>query len=83
MADLEAFCATAAMARQWSDGADDLGRMERRFDSGLSQRAGAASDGLDGGVVMLGQRTSKFGKKEFSDWLTFLHSVAIDRSVKF
>ncbi len=37
--------------------------------------------GLDGGVVMLGQRTSKFAKKEFSDWLEFLNSVAADRGV--
>jgi hypothetical protein len=37
--------------------------------------------GLDGGVVMLGQRTSKFGKKEFSDWLEFLHATAADRGV--
>lgn len=33
------------------------------------------------GVVMLGQRTSKFSKKEFSDWLEFLHYVAADRGV--
>lgn len=32
--------------------------------------------GVDGGVVMLGQRTSKFGKKEFSEWLEFLHYLA-------
>lgn len=37
--------------------------------------------GLNGGVVMLGQRTSKFGKKEFSDWLEFLHAVAAERGV--
>lgn len=37
--------------------------------------------GLDGGVVMLGQRTSKFSKKEFSEFLEFLHSVAADRGV--
>lgn len=37
--------------------------------------------GLDGGVVMLGQRTSKFGKKKFSEWLEFLHSVAAMRGV--
>ena len=37
--------------------------------------------GLDGGVVMLGQRTSNFGKKEFSDWLEFLHATAADRGV--
>jgi len=37
--------------------------------------------GLDGGIVMLGQRTSKFTKKEFSDWLEFLHAIAADRDV--
>ena len=37
--------------------------------------------GLDGGVVMLGQRTSKFSKKEFSEWLEFLHATAADRGV--
>ena len=37
--------------------------------------------GLSGGVVMLGQRTSKFKKKEFSDWLEFLHATAADRDV--
>ena len=37
--------------------------------------------GIDGGVVMLGKRTSKFTKKEFSEWMEFLHSVAADRGV--
>jgi hypothetical protein len=37
--------------------------------------------GLDGGVVMLGQRTSKFGKKKFSEWLEFLHAIAAQRGV--
>lgn len=37
--------------------------------------------GLDGGVVMLGLRTSKMGKREFSEFLDFLHSVAVDRGV--
>lgn len=37
--------------------------------------------GLTGGVVMLGARTSKMGKREFSEWLDFLHSVAADRGV--
>lgn len=37
--------------------------------------------GIDGGVVMLGARTSKFTKREFSDWLEFLHAVAADRGV--
>ena len=38
--------------------------------------------GLDGGVVMLGQRTSKFHKSEFSEWLDFLHAIAADRGVE-
>lgn len=39
------------------------------------------AQGLDGGVVMLGQRTSKFGKREFSEWLEFLHATAALRGV--
>ena len=38
--------------------------------------------GLDGGVVMLGQRTSKFTKAEFSEWTEFLYSTAAARGVK-
>jgi len=41
------------------------------------------AQGLNGGVVMLGDRTSKFGKKQFSEWLEFLHAVAADRGVVF
>ena len=37
--------------------------------------------GLNGGMVLLGQRTSKFSKREFSDWIEFLYSVAVDRGV--
>jgi len=37
--------------------------------------------GIDGGVVMLGKHTSKFTKKEFSEWMEFLHSVAAARGV--
>jgi hypothetical protein len=40
------------------------------------------AQGLNGGVVMLGQRTSKFRKREFSDWLEFLHSIAAERGVE-
>jgi len=38
--------------------------------------------GLDGGAVMLGQRTSKFTKAEFSEWIEFLFSTAADRGVE-
>lgn len=37
--------------------------------------------GLDGGVVMLGRRTSQMGKKEFSDWLEFLNAVSALKGV--
>lgn len=37
--------------------------------------------GLNGGMVLLGQRTSGFSKREFSDWIEFLHSVASGRGV--
>lgn len=40
------------------------------------------AQGLNGGMVLLGQRTSKFGKREFSDWLEFLHATAAARGVK-
>lgn len=39
------------------------------------------AQGLNGGVVMLGRRTSKFGKKEFSEWIEFLHAAAAQRGV--
>lgn len=37
--------------------------------------------GLNGGVVMLGMRTSKMPKKQFSDWIEFLKATAADRNV--
>lgn len=39
------------------------------------------AQGLNGGVVLLGQRTSKFKVREFSEWLEFLHMVAAERGV--
>lgn len=40
------------------------------------------AQGIGGGVVMLGQRTSKFGKREFSEWLDFLKATAAMRNVE-
>lgn len=37
--------------------------------------------GLNGGVVMLGMKTSKLGVKRFSEWFDFLQAVAADRGV--
>lgn len=38
--------------------------------------------GLNGGVVLLGQRTSKFTKHQFSEWIEFLYATAADRGIK-
>jgi hypothetical protein len=38
--------------------------------------------GLDGGVVMLGRRTSKFTKAQFSEWIEFLYATAAARGVR-
>lgn len=38
--------------------------------------------GVDGGVVMLGQRTSKFSKKEFAEWIEYLHYCAARFEIK-
>jgi len=37
--------------------------------------------GINGGMVLLGQRTSKFSKKDFSEWMEFLVATAADRGV--
>lgn len=37
--------------------------------------------GLDGGVVILGSRTSTMTKPEFSDFLEFIHATAADLGV--
>lgn len=38
--------------------------------------------GLDGGMVMLGSRTSEFTKSRFGEWLEFLHATAADREIE-
>ena len=47
----------------------------------FKQELARVAPGLDGGMVLLGQRTSTFGKKQFSDWLEFLHATAVARDV--
>lgn len=37
--------------------------------------------GIDGGMVMLGRRTSKMGKRQFAEFIEFIFSVAADRGV--
>jgi len=40
------------------------------------------SQTLDGRIVMLGQRTREFGKRDFSEWLDFLNATAAMRGVE-
>ena len=49
--------------------------------SAFKQQQPLIAQGINGGMVFLGQRTSKFGKRDFSDFLEFLHATAIDRGV--
>lgn len=49
--------------------------------AGFKAEATRLAMGLDGGVVMLGQRTSEFRHDEFSQWLEFLNATAVDRGV--
>lgn len=38
--------------------------------------------GMNGGVVMLGRRTSKYGKKRFSEWLDWLNAASHHAGIK-
>ena len=37
--------------------------------------------GLNGGIVMLGRRTSKYDREKFSDWLDWLNFASIEAGV--
>lgn len=50
--------------------------------AGFKNETARLARGLDGGVVMLGKRSSRFSKKVFSEWLEYLHAVAAMRGVK-
>lgn len=39
--------------------------------------------GINGGFVVLGQRTSKMGKREFSDLVELIYSFGAERGVRF
>jgi hypothetical protein len=40
------------------------------------------SPGFEGGMVMLGRRTSRFGKKRFSEWLDWLNAASHHAGIK-
>ena len=49
--------------------------------AGFRKERVRVAQGVDGGMVMLGSRTSKFKKEEFSEWLEFLHWFCAERDV--
>lgn len=48
----------------------------------FKNQANRIATGLDGGVVILGSRTSKMTKPEFYDFLEFIHATAADIGVE-
>ena len=38
--------------------------------------------GYDGGIVMLGRRTSKYGKKKFAEWIEWLNAATAVTGIK-
>ena len=38
--------------------------------------------GLQGGMVMLGRRTSRYGRKRFSEWLDWLNAASYHAGIK-
>jgi 2-phospho-L-lactate guanylyltransferase (CobY/MobA/RfbA family) len=52
------------------------------FSAAFRQEAVRLAQGLNGGVVMLGARTSKMSKREFSEFIEFLHMVAAERGIE-
>lgn len=50
--------------------------------AGFRKETARLAMGLDGGVVMLGLRTSKMGKKQFAEFVEFVQAIAADRGVE-
>ena len=43
---------------------------------------GRVAQGFDGGMVFLGHKTSKFSKKEWPEWMAYLHWAAAEKGIK-
>ena len=48
----------------------------------FNQESARLAMGLSGGVVMLGQRTRKFTKPQFAEWIEFLYATAALRGIE-
>ena len=47
----------------------------------FKQEAQRIAMGLNGGMVILGMRTSQMGKRQFAEFVEFIHAVAVERGV--
>lgn len=45
------------------------------------RKATRMAEGVDGGVVMIGLRTSEFKKREFSEWIEWLYAFGSENGV--
>jgi hypothetical protein len=50
--------------------------------AGFTKEKFRVARGIDGGVVMVGKRTSKFSKKVWPEWMEYLKWFCADRDVK-
>lgn len=51
--------------------------------AGYRQEKARLAMGLDGGVVMLGSRTSKFTKTQMNEFIEFIYAAGAERGVRF
>ena len=51
--------------------------------AGFESETVRLAQGIDGGVVMLGRRTSLYGKKKMAEFIEFLIVVGLERGVFF
>ena len=49
--------------------------------AGFKQETIRMAHGINGGMVVLGHRTSTMGKRAFSDFLEFIHATAVEYGV--
>ena len=65
---------TRLEAAEWKD------ILTAAFEGETRPRIAQSLDG--GGIVMLGRRTSRFGKKRFSEWLDWLNAASHHAGIK-
>ena len=64
---------TTLTAEEWKD------LLTAAFEGDTNPRI---APGLHGGMVMLGRRTSRYGKKRFSEWLDWLNAESHHSGIK-